>query len=65
MPIKVKRSHTLTVRVTLADYQRLKAEAEIEETNLTDLLRFYISTGLRAEGREPLDKRLWVGRPIK
>ncbi len=59
----IRRSRTLTVRVTLPDYARLHALAVAEEVRLADLLRSYLSNGLRAEQQAPLEPVPWRGRP--
>lgn len=59
------QSHTLTLRVTLTDYLRLRAEADRLEMRITDLVRSYLSTGLRAEQQPPLETVIQSGRPRK
>ena len=59
------RSHTLTVRVCTEDYRRLLTSAERSDRKLADLLRRYLSDGLRANGRPPLMPLAGRGRPRK
>jgi len=56
-------THTLTVRVMEADYQRLKARAEALSLSLADLLRLHISRGLRTSAQAPLAPIVHVGYP--
>ncbi len=58
-----RRTHTVHVRLTGADRERLQVDARAGEQRLIDLIRHYISTGLRAEGRPPLEPVLFRGRP--
>jgi hypothetical protein len=52
--IRLRPTHTITVRITQADYRRLREHAQHEEMPLTHLIRSYLSTGLRAEQQAPL-----------
>jgi hypothetical protein len=53
--IRIRRSRTIYTRIVLDDYARLKALAQEEEMGITDLVRHYISVGLRTEGHAPLN----------
>lgn len=58
----IRKTHTLTVRVSRADYLRLYRQARIENRLLSELLRHCINAGLREKGEKVLEPVRYWGR---